>query len=75
MKTKTVEQCRQTVWAKWKLTDLQYFGGPGMTPADHSRVSEVMLEVFGDYEFDVPPGPTGQWGFEAWAKVIKPRSE
>lgn len=72
MKTKTVEEAKRTVWAKSKLTPLQYFGGPGMTPHDHSRVSEVMFEVFGNRGVDVPPVCTAQWGFEAWAKVVKP---
>lgn len=70
MKAVTLEKARQRVHAKCHLTELQYFGGPGLTPSDHVRVAEVLIEVFGDYSFDVVPGPTGQWGFVAWAKWI-----
>ena len=70
MKTVTPNKAKVRIEAKCRLTDKQYYGGPGLNPTDHVKVGEVMLLVFGDYTFAVPPGPTGQWGFEAWANYI-----
>lgn len=70
MKTVTVDKAR--VHAKSKLTDLQYYGGLGLTTADHIRISEVLIEAFGAYAVGicVPMTATGQWGFQQWAGVI-----
>ena len=70
MEQVTPNKAKIRIEAKCRLTDRQYYGGPNMTPADHSRVSEVMELIFGDYKFEVPPVCTAQWGFEAWANYI-----
>ena len=69
MKTVTIKALRR-VHAMSKLSDLQYCGGPGLTTADHIRISTVLIEAFGDYSIGVPINATGQWGFQQWAGVI-----
>ena len=72
MKTKMIDvkKARQRVHAKCRLTDLQYDGGPYLTPADHVKIGTVLVEVFGKYSIGVPVTATGQWGFKQWAGVI-----
>jgi hypothetical protein len=52
------------------LTLLQYHGGSGMTPHDHARISEVLLNEYGDTHFEVPSSCTGFWGFVDWVKYM-----
>ena len=70
MEQVTMNKAKIRIEAKARLTDRQYYGGPGLNPTDHVKVGEVMGLIFGDYKFEVPPGPTGQWGFQAWANYI-----
>ena len=70
MEQVTMNKAKIRIEAKARLTDLQYYGGPGLNPADHVRVSDIMLLIFGNYTFQVPTVCTSQWGFEAWANYI-----
>ncbi len=66
----SIEQINRRVEAKSRLTDLQWRGGPELTPADIVKINDVLELIFGDYKFELPPGPTTQWGFVAWANWI-----
>lgn len=47
---------------KCHLTDLQYNGGPGMTPADHSCASEIITSKCRTFALGSrvsKPGPIG----------------
>ena len=70
MRQVTVNKARIRVTAKSHLTDKQYYGGPGLKPDDNAAISNILLLCFGNYKFEVPPVPTVQWGFEAWANWI-----
>jgi len=66
----SVEKAKIRVTAKCHLTDLQYNGGPGLTPADNAAISNVLLLCFGNFKCRVPDVCTTQWGFKAWADWI-----
>ena len=59
----------QRAWAKCKLTELQYHGGPHMTTEDHVCLFQVIGEVFGHLP-SVPHEADGEWGFKQWANHI-----
>jgi len=72
MKTVSIDKTIIRVSVKCHLTDLQYNGGPGLTPADHMKVGEVLQLCFGNYKRRVPADVcTAQWGFKAWADFIE----
>ena len=70
MKAVSIDKAIIRVSVKCHLTDLQYNGGPGLTPADHMKVGEVLQLCFGNYKCRVPDVCTAQWGFKAWADFI-----
>lgn len=58
---------------KYGLTYHQYHGGIVLRAPDQFDISDVLCQIYGDYE--IPRswfgGRTRSWGFKDWAKLIE----